>query len=114
MFGTHAQVMVSDEVPIHARPRLNCSTKNVDNGLTNNLMSTHVVSTQQSNNDLFINSLFVQYQRFYYWKNDKSGQKKFSHNYIGPMNNVNCGFSSNWILPYFPLFVCPSVRSSQA
>ena len=22
---------------------------------------------------------------------------------------VNCGFSSNWILLYFPLFVCPSV-----
>ena len=52
MFGTHAQAMVSDEVPIHARPRLNCSTKNVDNGLTNNLMSTHVVSTQHNDNGI--------------------------------------------------------------
>ena len=25
-----------------------------------------------------------------------------------------CGFSWNWILHYFPLFVCPSVRVSQA
>ena len=29
-------------------------------------------------------------------------------------SNTFCGFSSNWILLYFPLFVCPSVRVSQA
>ena len=27
---------------------------------------------------------------------------------------IICGFSSNWILPYFPLSVRPSVRPSQA
>ena len=69
-------------------------------------MSTHVVSTQPINNDLFINSLFVQYQRFYYWKNDKSGQKKFSHNYIGPMNNVNSDsiFIEGYLLAYGPSY----------
>ena len=68
MFGTHARAMVSDEVPIHAGPRLNCSTKNVDNGLTNNLMSTHVVSTQHSYNDIFI----------LYCRSDGIGQTKSS------------------------------------
>ena len=29
-------------------------------------------------------------------------------------NMIYCGFSSNWILHYFPLSVCPSVRVSQA
>ena len=76
MFGTHYKLWFPMKCQLMAGPGRIVEQTNVENGLTISLMSTHVVSTQHSNNNIFF--LYSSKTIFLQLKNDENGQTRSS------------------------------------